>query len=159
MLRGLGFAVSGWTRMRRDVPGVACHAGLAERDAFLRGADILVNLLPDTPETRGAIDAAALALLPAGAGLVNVGRGPQLVVADLIAALDSGRLSGAMLDVFDTEPLAADSPLWAHPKVIVSAHVASNSSRRSRAHFVAEAIAAFERGESLPSMYDPVRGY
>lgn len=159
MLRGLGFAVSGWTRTPRDVPGVECHAGAEQRDIFLRGADILVNLLPDTPDTRGVIDAATLARLPAGAGVVNAGRGPQLVVADLIAALDSGHLSGAMLDVFDTEPLPAESPLWTHPKVIVSAHVASNSSRRSRAHYVADAIAAFERGEALPNMYDPIRGY
>lgn len=159
MLRGLGFAVSGWTRTPRAVPGVDCHTGPAGRDKVLRGADILVNLLPDTAETRGAIDAAALARLPAGAGVVNAGRGPQLVIPDLIAALDSGQLSGAVLDVFDTEPLPADSPLWTHPKIIVSAHIASNSSRRSRAYYVADAIAAFERGETLPAMYDPVRGY
>lgn len=159
MLRGIGFAVSGWTRTPRSVPDVDCYTGAAERDDFLRGADILVNLLPDTEETRGCIDAATLARLPAGAGVVNVGRGPQLVIPDLIAALDSGHLSGAMLDVFDPEPLAADSPLWTHPKIIVSSHLASNSSRRSRVRYVADAIAAFERGESLPNMYDPVRGY
>lgn len=159
MLRGLGFAVSGWTRTPREVPGVVCHAGPEGLDRFLRGADILVNLLPDTPATRGIIDADLLARLPRGAGLVNAGRGPQLVVADLLAALDRGHLCGAILDVFAEEPLPAASPLWDHPKVIVSAHVASNASRRSRARYVAEAIATFERGEAVPNLYDPARGY
>lgn len=159
MLAGLGFIVSGWTRTRRGAPGVTAFAGAGERDAFLAQSDILVNLLPDTAETRGMIDARALSLLPQGAGVVNAGRGPQLVIPDLIAALDRGHLSGAVLDVFDVEPLPADDPLWAHPKVIVTPHLASNASRRARARYVADAILAFERGETPPNIYDPARGY
>ena len=101
MLRGLGFQVSGWSRTAKDLPGVRCFAGPEGRDAFLAGADILVCLLPDTPETRGAIRAETLALLPPGAGVVNAGRGGHVVLPDLLAALDAGRLSGAVLDVFD----------------------------------------------------------
>ena len=158
MLRGLGFPVAGWSRSRKHVPGVTCFEE-AELDAFLAGTDLLVNLLPDTPETRGAIRAETIGKLRPGASIVNAGRGPQLVVADMIAALDSGHLSGAMLDVFEVEPLPVDDPLWRHPKVIVSPHIASLASRPARARYVAEAIAAFERGERPPNLYDPDRGY
>jgi glyoxylate/hydroxypyruvate reductase A len=159
MLRDLGFITSGWATSRKTIPGVTCFAGPAERDTFLGQCDILVCLLPDTPATRGIINAETLALLPVGAGLVNVARGAHVVTADLLAALDSGQLAGAVLDVFEREPLAADSPLWAHPKIIISPHVASLASRRARVHYVADVIAAFERGEALPNLYDHERGY
>ena len=159
MLRGLGFQVSGWSRTGKCVPGVECYAGAGERDAFLAGADILVNLLPDTAETRGAVNAETIALLPPGAGVVNAGRGPQVVLPDLLAALDAGRLSGAVLDVFDVEPLAGDAAAWAHPRVIVTPHVASLASRRARAGYVAEAIAAFEAKKGLGNLYEIARGY
>ena len=158
MLRGLGFQVSGWSRSRKALPGVECFAG-HERDAFLAQAALLVNLLPDTPDTRGMLCAATLAQLPAGAGLVNAGRGPQLVLPDLIAALDSSHLSGAVLDVFDQEPLPPDHPAWHHKRIIITPHVASLASRPARARYVADAIAAFERGETPPNLYDPARGY
>ena len=94
-----------------------------------------------------------------GAALVNVGRGPQLILGDLVAALDSGHLSGAMLDVFETEPLPPNDPVWTHPKIIVTPHLASMASRPARVRYVADAIAAFERGETPPNLFDPVRGY
>lgn len=159
MLRGLGFPVSGWSRTPKHLPGVDCYAGPEGRDAFLAGADILVCLLPDTPETRGAIRAETLALLPPGAAVVNAGRGPHVVLPDLLAALDSGRLSGAVLDVFETEPLPGDAAVWAHPRVIVTPHVASLASRRARARYVAEAIAGFERGKTPWNLYTSDRGY
>ncbi|MDU7523888.1 MAG: NAD(P)-dependent oxidoreductase [Roseomonas mucosa] len=121
--------------------------------------DILVCLLPSTPETRGLIDARLLSLLPRGAQVVNVGRGSHLVVPDLLAALDGGHLDGALLDVFEPEPLASDSPLWSHPRVIVTPHLASMASLRERARYIAEAIAAHEAGDPLPNLYDPERGY
>ena len=105
------------------------------------------------------VAAPLLSRLPRGAGLVQVGRGVQQVVPDILAALDSGQLSGVMLDVFDPEPLVADSPLWSHPRVTVTPHVASLPSRRERARYVADCIARFERGEPLPNIYDPERGY
>ena len=159
MLGALGFQVSGWSRTAKDAPGVACHAGAGALDGFLASADILVNLLPDTPDTKGIIRAETLARLPPGAAVVNAGRGPQLVLPDLLAALNSGHLSGAFLDVFDPEPLPPDNPAWAHPKVIVTPHLAALASRPARARYVAEAIVAFEAGWAPPNLYDPVRGY
>ena len=159
MLAALGFAVTGWARTPKTVPGVQCYAGHAERDEFLRRADILVCLLPDTPDTRAAIRAETLALLPPGAAVVNAARGPQVVWDDLAAALDVGHLSGAVLDVFTTEPLPPDHPAWVHPRVTVTPHLASLASRRARARYVAGVIAAFEAGEALPNLYDPARGY
>lgn len=159
MLRALGIPVRGWSRSRKSLPGVECFAGAEERDAFLAGCDVLVCLLPATAETQGLLAAPLLAKLPRGAGLVQVGRGAQQVLPDIIAALDSGQLSGAVLDVFTPEPLPSDSPAWAHPSIIVTPHVASLPSRAERARYVARAIAALERGEAIPHLYDPARGY
>nr|WP_237182174.1 glyoxylate/hydroxypyruvate reductase A [Roseomonas marmotae] len=159
MLQGLNFTVRGWSRSRKDVPGVRSFAGPAELPEFLAGTDILVCLLPSTPETVGLIDAALLARLPAGAGLVSAGRGQHVVEADLLAALDSGHLSGAVMDVFATEPLPPGSAFWTHPKVTVTPHVASLPPRRARAAYVASAIAALEAGQPLPNLYDPEKGY
>ncbi|MFZ6761152.1 2-hydroxyacid dehydrogenase [Pseudoroseomonas sp. WGS1072] len=159
MLRGVGFPVQGWSRSRKDLPGVRSFAGAAELPAFLASTDMLVCLLPSTPETAGLIDARLLSQLPCGAELVNAGRGSHLVVPDLLAALDSGHLAGAVLDVFEEEPLPPASPLWAHPGVTITPHVASMSSRSERARYIADAIAAFEAGRPLPNLYEPERGY
>lgn len=159
MLRGLGIAVRGWSRTGKLLPGVECFAGEAERAAFLAGTDVLVCLLPATAETQGLIAAPLLAQLPRGAGLVQVGRGAQHSLPDIIAALDSGHLSGAVLDVFAPEPLPPENPAWAHPGIIVTPHVASLPSRAERARFVAQAIATLERGEALSHLYDHARGY
>lgn len=159
MLCGLGFPVQGWSRTRKTLPGVQSFAGDAELPRFLASTDILVCLLPATPETRGLIAAPLLARLPRGAQLVNVGRGVQQNLADILAALDNGQLSGAVLDVFDPEPLPPEHPAWAHPRLIVTPHLASLPNRRERARYVAAAIAGHERGEPLPNLYDPSRGY
>ncbi|MBP0493218.1 2-hydroxyacid dehydrogenase [Pararoseomonas indoligenes] len=159
MLGGLGYSVVGWSRSRKNVAGAESFAGPEEFDAFIRRSNVLVCLLPSTPETTGIINAELLAKLPEGAAVVNAGRGPHLVVPDLVAALDSGHLSGAVLDVFEPEPLAADSPLWAHPKVTVTPHVASVARVKDRARFVADVITEFEAGRPVPNLYDPARGY
>ena len=159
MLRGIGFPVIGWSRGRKTVPGVESYAGAAEMAAFLERSDILVCLLPATAETRGIVNAATLARLPRGAGYVGVGRGMQQRLDDILAALDEGQLAGAVIDVFETEPLPPGHPLWAHPRATVTAHVASLPSRMERAAAVAAAIAGFERGEALPNLYDHARGY
>ena len=159
MLVGLGFPVIGWSRTRKSVEGMGCYAGAAERDAFLARSDILVCLLPATAETRGLIATPLLEKLPRGAQLVNVGRGVQQNLDHIMAVLDSGQLSGAVLDVFDPEPLHRDHPAWSHPRVLVTPHVASLPTRRDRARYVSALIAAHERGEALPNRYDPARGY
>ncbi|OYW07823.1 MAG: hypothetical protein B7Z53_05655 [Rhodospirillales bacterium 12-71-4] len=159
MLQGLGFPVRGWSRTRKALPGVTCFAGEAEFDAFLAETRILVCLLPATAETRGILAAPLLAKLPKGAGLVNVGRGSHQKIEDIIAALDAGQLCGAVLDVFEQEPLPADHAAWAHPKVMVTPHLASLPSRRERAQYVAQAIADFEAGRPLANLYDHARGY
>jgi glyoxylate/hydroxypyruvate reductase A len=120
MLRALGIPVRGWSRTRKSLPGVQCFAGAAGREEFLAGSDVLVCLLPATAETQGLIAAPLLARLPRGAGLVQVGRGAQQVLPDILAALDIGQLSGAVLDVFTPEPLPPDSHAWTHPGVIVT---------------------------------------
>jgi glyoxylate/hydroxypyruvate reductase A len=158
-LRDCGFVVAGWSRRRRTIMGVRCFEGPEEFPEFLARSDILVNLLPETEATRGILDARALAQLPPGAAVLNAGRGTHVVMDDLRAALDAGHLSGAFLDVFWPEPLAKDHWAWAHPKVIVSTHIAAIPSRRDRARFTAEAIATFERGGMPGNLYDPAQGY
>jgi len=159
MLLGIGFPVRGWTRTPKDVPGVEGFVGPEGLDAFLAGTRILVCLLPATPETRGILNAGLIGRLPRGAGLVNVGRGSHQRIEDILAALDSGQLSGALLDVFEAEPLPPAHPAWAHPRLMVTPHLASLPARRERAAHVARIIAGHQRGEPLPFLFDPARGY
>ncbi len=159
MLRGLGFPVIGWARRRRPEGAVEAYAGMAELDGFLARSDILVGLLPETPQTRGLIDRQRLERLPRGAGIVNAGRGSLIIMPDLIAALDDGHIGAAFLDVFDPEPLPADHPAWRHPRITVTAHVAGFASRRARTRAVAAALTAYERGQALPNLFNAERGY
>jgi glyoxylate/hydroxypyruvate reductase A len=159
MLGGLGFQLLGWARTRKSIDGVAMFTGDDELEPFLSRCDIVVNLLPDTPETRGILDARRLAMLPPGAGVVNGGRGTAIVLPDLIAALDSGQIGAAVLDVFEEEPLPPENPAWTHPRITVTGHLAGYASRRARAASVAATLAALERGETVPNLYDRVRGY
>lgn len=160
MLLGLGFPVIGWSRSRKRLSGVESFVGDgAEFEAFLAMSNILVCLLPSTPDTRGIIAAPLLAKLPRGAGLVNVGRGSHQKIADIIANLDSGQLSGAVLDVFEQEPLPPEHPAWVHPGILVTPHLASLPSRRERAQYIARGIALHEAGAPLPNLYDHTRGY
>ena len=159
MLSAIGFPVAGWSRTPKPDAGYPCFAGMAELEPFLRQTDIAVGLLPDTPDTRGLLDAARFAMLPQGASVVNAGRGGLVVLDDLIASLDAGHLRSAMLDVFDPEPLPSDHPAWRHPSIVVTCHVAGFASRRARAEAVAQALHAWRRGEGLPNLYVPERGY
>lgn len=159
MLRGLGFTVAGWARTPRALDGMKIHSGESGLDDLLAESDILVGLLPETPQTRGLLDRNRIHRLPRGAGVVNAGRGSLIVMTDLIAALDEGHLGAAWLDVFDPEPLPADHPAWRHPRITVTSHVAGFASRRARARSVAEALATHERGDTLPNLYCADRGY
>jgi glyoxylate/hydroxypyruvate reductase A len=158
-LRALGFPVAGWSRSARDAPGFVTYAGAAGRDALLAGSEILVCLLPLTSETAGILNAAAFARLPRGAGLVNAGRGGHLVEADLIPALDSGQLSGAVLDVFRDEPLPSDHPFWRHPRIIVTPHVAAETHPPTAAPIIRDALRDFAAGRPVANIVDLARGY
>jgi glyoxylate/hydroxypyruvate reductase A len=159
MLQGLGFPVAGWARRPRTEPGIPIAAGLDALPGFLAETDILVGLLPDTPETAGLINAERMALMPKGAAIINAGRGSLIVMDDLIAALDSGHLSGAILDVFETEPLPIEHPAWRHPRIGITSHVAGFASRPARAAYVAEALEAYAQGREMPNLYKPEHGY
>ncbi len=158
-LAALGFDVAGWSRSPKDLNGVRCCAGEDAFPAFLSGLDIAVCLLPLTDETRGLIDRQALAALPRGACLINAGRGPQVVEQDLLDALDTGHLEAAALDVFEIEPLAGGHPFWTHPKVIVTPHIASQTSPDTAAPEIAANIRRIRAGEVPYPIADREKGY
>jgi glyoxylate/hydroxypyruvate reductase A len=160
----LGFKVVGWSRSRKTIPEVECFAGQAEIDSFLERTDILACLLPHTPETTGIINRRVIAKLsrkgPFGAPiLINAGRGKQQVEADILAALDSGALYAATLDVFESEPLAKDSPFWTHPRVTVTPHVAADSDPETITAYVLRQIRRHQRGLAVENVVDSKRGY
>lgn len=158
-LAQLGFDVAGWVRTPREATSVQVFAGQEALGAFLARTEILVNLLPNTPQTRGLIGADVFARLADGARFVNVGRGETVVEDELVQALASGRLAGAVLDVFGTEPLPADSPLWALPGVLITPHVAADSDPDVIADQIIRNIERLERGEALAGRVDMTRGY
>ncbi len=154
-----GFAVSGWARSPKDMPGVACFAGEAQLAPFLSNTELLICLLPDTPATRGLINAKLLQQLPRGAAVVNVARGALVVDEDLLAALDDGHLRGAMLDVFNTEPLPVEHRYWQHPKVVLTPHVAAETVYSQSAQQVSGEIARLQQGLPPSETVDLARGY
>lgn len=158
-LKALGFDVAGWSRSGRAVPGFVTYGGAAGLDALLRRSEILVSLLPMTPETEGLLNADLFARLPRGAGVVNAGRGRQLVEADLLAALDSGQISAAVLDVFRKEPLPTSHPFWRHPRIIITPHAAAETHPPTAVAIYAQAIADFEAGRPVANVIDRDKGY
>ena len=158
-LVSLGFDVTGWSRSARDVPGVRCLNGDAGLRAALSRAEIAVLLLPDTPATTDILNADTLALMPRGACIVNPGRGPLIDDDALLAALDSGQIGHATLDVFRTEPLPADHPYWAHPRVTVTPHIAAATRPESAVTVIAENIRRGEAGAPFLHLVDRDAGY
>lgn len=160
-LAALGYRVSGWSSRppATSCPGVQQLWGRQALGAVLAQTEVLVNLLPLTPHTRGILDAAFFAGLPRGASLVNLARGAHVVDADLLAALDAGHLSHAVLDVFHAEPLATGHPFWRHPGVTVLPHVAALTDRRSAAQVVAGNLARLARGEAVQHRVERALGY
>ena len=159
VLTGHGFNVRGWSRTEKEIEGVETFAGEAGLAAFLERTEILVCLLPLTPETEGILGARLFARLPKGARLVNLARGRHLVEQDLLDALDSGHLAHATLDVFREEPLPKEHPFWRHPRVTITPHSASYSLPESGADMVAENIRRQRAGEPLLHVVDRARGY
>jgi glyoxylate/hydroxypyruvate reductase A len=154
-----GYRVSGWSARPRHVDGVRTFSGEAGLAQVLVDAQIVVNLLPLTATTTGLLCASTLTQLPRGAAVVNLARGGHVVEADLLAALASGHLSHAVLDVFATEPLPSSHPFWSHPQVTVLPHVAAATDVRSAAVIVARNVQAFRAGRAVEHQVDRQRGY
>jgi len=158
-LAPLGFRLLGWSRTPQSIPGVTTFHGRESLSAFLAQAEILVNLLPLTAETAGILSASAFVQLPRGACIINIARGGHVNEQDLLAALDQGQLGGAMLDVFQREPLPREHPFWHHPRVIATPHIAALAIAELMVSQVADNIRRIERGELPLGLVDRRRGY
>ncbi len=158
-LAGLGFKVTGWSRSPKDVPDVTCLSGDEGLVQALNAADILVLLLPATPQTENIVNAEALALMPQGAVIINPGRGPLIDDDALLDALDTGQIGHATLDVFRVEPLPKDHPFWAHDRVTVTPHIASETRPETASEVIAENIRRGEAGEPFLHLVDRKKGY
>ncbi|PLX37955.1 MAG: glyoxylate/hydroxypyruvate reductase A [Hyphomicrobiales bacterium] len=163
-LARLGFQVAGWSRGKKAVEGVETFHGADGLGAFLVRTDILVSLLPLTPDTRGILNADLFKQLARdgampGPVLINAGRGETQREDDILAALANGTLHAASLDVFSTEPLPADHPLWDHPRVVISPHNAADSDPDRLSGYVLDQIASFEAGRGLTNVIDRTAGY
>jgi glyoxylate/hydroxypyruvate reductase A len=158
-LRDNGYPVRGWSRRSKALAGVAAFSGPDALPAFLDGLAAVICLLPLTPETEGILNEKMFAMLPDGTCLVNAGRGAHLVEADLLAALETGRLAGATLDVFRDEPLPPEHPFWTHDRVFMTPHVASFADPDEAGTLVADNIRRVRRGEAPLHKVEPARGY
>jgi glyoxylate/hydroxypyruvate reductase len=164
VLRQLGFRVRGWSRSPRHIGGIECFHGQSQLRTFLQCTDILVCLLPLTPDTRHILNRELFTKLhrnsPMGAPvLINAGRGELQNEADILQCLDDGTLGAASLDVYATEPLPADSPFWSHPKIVLTPHNAADTDPDEISKYVARQIESFEAGGALENVVDPARGY
>jgi len=164
VLRRLGFRVAGWSRGPRRIDGIKCFHGAQQLDAFLRQTDILVCLLPLTPDTRHILNRDLLAKLSCSSPLgppvlINAGRGGLQNEAEILACLEDGTLGAASLDVYETEPLPPDSPFWTHPRVVLTPHNAADTDPDEISKYVARQIERFEAGGTLDNIVDRKRGY
>lgn len=158
-LAHFAFPLRGWSRSRKTLPGVSCHAGMEELDAFLRGTRVLVCALPLTDDTHGILHRANLEKLARGAYVINIARGAHLVDDDLLALLQSGHIAGATLDVFRNEPLPTDHPFWQAPRITITPHVSALTLRDESVRQIAEKIRALQRGEAIAGIVDRKKGY
>jgi glyoxylate/hydroxypyruvate reductase len=154
-----GFRVRGWSRTQKHIPGVECYVGLSVLGTSIANADIVVLLVPLTPETKGLFNTSTFAAMKRGASLINFARGAVIVRDALVDALNSGQLQHAVLDVFEQEPLPADDPLWRHPAVTVLPHISAPTNRRTAAKIVADNIRRYRADGELPALVDLGRGY
>ncbi|GGK72154.1 2-hydroxyacid dehydrogenase [Amphritea balenae] len=154
-----GFQVSGWSRSLKAIDGVPCYAGEQGLAETVGQADIIVNLLPLTAETKGLMNSGFFAELKQGASLINFGRGATIDQSDLISALAEGQLYHAVLDVFAQEPLVSDSELWANPDITILPHISAPTSVNSASVIVAENIRRYLVDGTMPLVVDKQRGY
>ncbi|HVL20290.1 MAG TPA: glyoxylate/hydroxypyruvate reductase A [Amaricoccus sp.] len=159
LLAAIGFRVIGWSRAPRELAGIETRSGASGLAEVLAASEILVLLLPSTPATEGLLDARALAALPRGARIVNPGRGTLIDDAALLKALDNGHLAHATLDVFRQEPLPAAHPFWAHPKITVTPHIASETRPETAATAIAENVRRGEDGLDFLHVVNRAEGY
>jgi glyoxylate/hydroxypyruvate reductase A len=155
----LGFPVTGWSQTPKDIEGVKCLTGEEMLDDFLSQTRILICMLPLTPKTRGILNHKTFDKLPAGAYVINVARGQHLNEKDLLAALDSGQLEGACLDVFEVEPLPEDHPFWSHPKIIITPHISSITYPKAVAPQIINNYRRMKSKKALLHLVDIERGY
>jgi|SRR5579863_1447213 len=158
-LAGLGFRLLGWSLTQRDVNEIEAYFAAEGLREMLARSEYLINLLPLTPQTRGILNASLFAQLPMGAAIVNLGRGAHMVDEDLLAALDSGRIRHAVLDVFNEEPLPPEHPFWSHPRITVLPHVAADTDPHTAARIACDNIAAFRAGRPVSGLVSRSRGY
>ncbi len=158
-LSDLGFTVSGWARSEKSVPGIECHAGREALDGFLASNEIIVSMLPLTPDTRAILGQREFAAMPRGAKFINASRGPVVDEDAMIAALRSGQLGGATLDVFSVEPLPDGHPLWSLDNVLITPHLASITVPAASGRVVAENIRRVRQGLDPLHQANPTRGY
>ncbi len=158
-LTGLGFPVKGWSRSQKSIDGISCYSGQDGLNDALKDAEIVILLLPDTPATENTLNAETLALLAPGAFIINPGRGPLIDDDALLAALDSGHIGHATLDVFRTEPLPKDHLFWGHPKVTVTPHIASVTRPDTASAVIAAQIKRGETGQPFLHVVDRNAGY
>ena len=153
------FPVLGYSRSPKNLPGIRSFSGAQGLADFLQSTRVLVNLMPLTSETENMLNHSSLSQLQRGGYLINVARGKHLVEEDLITLIDSGHLAGATLDVFRTEPLPAEHPIWAHPKITVTPHTSARTLREESIAQIVGKIKALQRGEPINGVVDPQRGY
>ncbi|HRK53467.1 MAG TPA: glyoxylate/hydroxypyruvate reductase A [Cyclobacteriaceae bacterium] len=158
-LRKTGFDVMGWARTRKEISGIPVYSGAKEFSEFLSKADILVSVLPLTPETKGILNKKNLQLLPKNAFVINVGRGEQVIDEDLVALISEGHLSGASLDVFAEEPLPGNNILWKQPRVNVTPHIASLTNPISVAPQIVDNYYRAKEGKPLLNLVSREKGY
>ena len=159
VLSQIGFATRGWSKSPKTIDGVETFTGKEGLTPFLSGCEILVNMLPLTSATTGILNADLFAELPKGACVINCARGQHLVDDDLLAALDTGHIKQATLDVFHTEPLPSDHPFWTHPAITVTPHIASRIDAEIGGSLIAENLKVFQATGTCPDVADAVRGY
>ncbi len=158
-LAGLGFNVIGWSRTKKNIQGVTCHYGEHGLPSLLTSSEIIICLLPMTPQTKGILNKANMKKLPAGSYIINAARGAHLIELDLLELIDAGHIAGAALDVFETEPLHLSSQLWSNPKVAITPHVAAVANHESAAKVIAETVQRIKSGKAISNSINLTTGY